>query len=146
MYPILSTLQSTKYKKYSRCFCEVLRFWLYWKNPWYLRFSHMAHPLIKSLWKSVQWSFCSNASPQHLTNNVFQNTKLDTTCYEPIADKLRENAKYWMEGVALVIVGAFGFLGNIFSMFVFRRTRGNKGFHSLLITWVNLHTIVYLWN
>ena len=66
--------------------------------------------------------------------DLLSNTNLDTTCYEPIADKLRENAKYWMEGVALVIVGAFGLLGNIFSMFVFRRTRGNKGFHSLLIT------------
>ena len=62
-----------------------------------------------------------------------QNDKQVTSCYEPLEDKRREHAKYWTEGVAIVIVGALGLLGNTFSIFVFKRSRGNKGFHTLLV-------------
>ena len=65
--------------------------------------------------------------------SIFQDHKHDTSCYEPLGDKRREYAKYWTEGVAIVIVGALGMVGNTFSIFVFRRSRGNKGFHTLLI-------------
>ena len=62
-----------------------------------------------------------------------QSDKQDTSCYEPLEDTRREHAKYWTEGVALVVVGALGLIGNTFSIFVFKRSRGNKGFHTLLI-------------
>ena len=62
-----------------------------------------------------------------------QNLPSDPACYEPIDDKLREKAKFWLEGVAILVVGIFGLIGNLLSMFVFRRSRGNKGFHTLLI-------------
>lgn len=64
---------------------------------------------------------------------ILQNSISDPSCYELIDDNIRENAKFWLEGVAILVVGVFGLLGNLISIFVFRRSRGNKGFHTLLI-------------
>ena len=62
-----------------------------------------------------------------------QNHESDPTCYEPIEDKFREKAKFWLEGIGILVVGIFGLLGNLLSVFVLRRSRGNQGFHTLLI-------------
>ena len=64
---------------------------------------------------------------------TFQNNEPDPTCYEPLENKLRANVKFWVEGVAILAIAPCGLLLNLMSVFVFRRSRGNKGFHSLLI-------------
>ena len=65
----------------------------------------------------------------------FQTLQLENSCYELLEDyeEVRDKAKYWLEGVGILIVGSFGLLGNVLSIFIFRRSRGNKGFHTLLI-------------
>ena len=67
-------------------------------------------------------------------SKTFQNQVPDPTCYEPLESKLRANVKFWVEGVAILAIAPCGLLLNLLSVFVFRRTRGNKGFHTLLIT------------
>jgi hypothetical protein len=62
-----------------------------------------------------------------------QNLQSEPTCYEPLEDEFRENAKFWVEGIAILVVGICGLIGNLLSIFVLRRSRGNKGFHTLLI-------------
>ena len=66
---------------------------------------------------------------------TFQIGLTDTTCYELIDDykDVISQAKFLMEGVGILAVGIFGLIGNIFSIFIHRRSRGNKGFHTLLI-------------
>ena len=65
----------------------------------------------------------------------FQTSKPEHTCYELIEDYegFRDNAKYGLEGVGILVVGSIGLFGNVISMFIFRRSRGNKRFHRLLI-------------
>ena len=63
----------------------------------------------------------------------YQELQSDSNCYEPLEDKFRERAKFWLEGIAILVVGICGLIGNLLSMFVLRRSRGNKGFNTLLI-------------
>ena len=62
-----------------------------------------------------------------------QHLSSDPTCYEPIDDNFREKAKFWLEGIGILVVGICGLTGNLLSVFVLRRSRGNQGFHTLLI-------------
>ena len=66
---------------------------------------------------------------------TFQTSKPQHTCYELIEEYegFRDNAKYGLEGVGILVVGSIGLLGNVLSVFIFKRSRGNKGFHRLLI-------------
>ena len=45
----------------------------------------------------------------------------------------RDNAKYALEGVGILVIGSIGLVGNVLSMFIFKRSKGNKNFHRLLI-------------
>ena len=65
----------------------------------------------------------------------FQHGQTETICYELIEDykDVIRQAKFVMEGAGIFGVGIFGVVGNILSIFIHRRSRGNKGFHSLLI-------------
>ena len=82
-------------------------------------------------------SFVTDVIMNVVSNRVFsinlQNVKSDPTCYEPLEDEFREKAKFWLEGIAILVVGICGLIGNLLSIFVLRRSRGNKGFHTLLI-------------
>ena len=66
---------------------------------------------------------------------AFQDLQPEKICYEPLEDydTIRDKAKFWLEGVAILIVGIFGLFGNVLSIFIWRRSRGNKGFNTLLI-------------
>ena len=66
---------------------------------------------------------------------TFQTSNPQHTCYELIEEYegFRDNAKYGLEGVGILVVGSIGLLGNVLSVFIFKRSRGNKGFHRLLI-------------
>jgi len=46
---------------------------------------------------------------------------------------VRKNAKYYLEGVCILVIGTFGLGGNFLSIFILRRSQGNKGFNKLLI-------------
>ena len=65
----------------------------------------------------------------------FQHDQTETICYELIEDykDVIKLAKFVMEGAGIFGVGTLGVIGNILSIFIHRRSRGNKGFHSLLI-------------
>ena len=65
----------------------------------------------------------------------FQHSQTETICYELIEDykHVIRTAKFVMEGAGIPGVGIFGVMGNVLSIFIHRRSRGNKGFHSLLI-------------
>ena len=69
---------------------------------------------------------------------IFQDLQPDKICYEPLEDydRIRDNAKFWLEGVAILVVGIFGLFGNLLSIFILRRSRGNKGFNTLLVMYV----------
>ena len=91
---------------------------------------HIVHLWFYILSKAIFWS----------PIGIFQTTSSspdphDTTCFESIKDyeNFREGTKYWIEGVGILVVGSVGLLGNLLAILVFRRSRGNKGFHKLLI-------------
>ena len=71
----------------------------------------------------------------NLKLSYFQDLQPDEICYEPLEDydRIRDNAKFWLEGVAILFVGIFGLFGNLLSIFIWRRSRGNKGFNTLLV-------------
>ena len=70
-----------------------------------------------------------------LTFTTFNNSQPEPSCYELLEDyeSVRDNAKFWFEGVGILVFGSFGFVGNVLSIVVFRRSRGNEGFNTLLI-------------
>ena len=65
----------------------------------------------------------------------FQNTQHEAVCYESLEDYgyVRKYAKFWLEGVSILVIGIFGLCGNFLSIFILRRSQGNKGFNTLLI-------------
>ena len=56
-------------------------------------------------------------------------------CHELIDEyaELRTNARFWLEGVLLLIVGMFGIIGNLLSILVLPRCPGNRNFNLLLM-------------
>ena len=56
-------------------------------------------------------------------------------CYEPILEYhgVRQNARYWLEGILIFIVGVIGIFGNVLSIVVLRRCPVNRSFNGLLI-------------
>ena len=67
--------------------------------------------------------------------NKFQTSKPGDTCYELLEEweGFRDNAKYALEGVGILVIGSIGLVSNVLSMFIFKRSKGNKNFHRLLI-------------
>ena len=57
------------------------------------------------------------------------------TCHERIDEynELRIQARFWLEGILLLIVGIFGVFGNIISILVLPRCPGNRNFNVLLM-------------
>ncbi len=49
--------------------------------------------------------------------------------YSPVV----ESAQFWIKGVALVILGSFGLVGNIMTILVLWRIDSNRNFNKLLI-------------
>ena len=58
------------------------------------------------------------------------------TCYEKIEDyvTLRQNAKFWLEGVGITISGIFGLAGNFLAVLVLQTYTTNMSFNRLLIS------------
>ena len=62
-------------------------------------------------------------------------------CYGYVEDDLentRGKIKFWIDGVAIFIVGSFGLLGNLMTILVLRRYRKNRNFNILLRWYVNI--------
>ena len=58
------------------------------------------------------------------------------TCHEPI-DNFNQwvvNARFWLEGVAVIVVGIFGMAGNALTVLVLRRIETNVMFNKLLMS------------
>ena len=77
--------------------------------------------------------------PAHSTTKSYDenSVKHDETfgCHELIDEytKFRTNARFWLEGVLLLIVGIFGIIGNFLSILVLPRCPGNRNFNLLLM-------------
>ena len=77
--------------------------------------------------------------PAHPTTQSYDqhSAKQDETfdCHELIDDytEFRTNARFWLEGVLLLIVGIFGIIGNCLSILVLPRCPGNRNFNLLLM-------------
>ena len=56
-------------------------------------------------------------------------------CHERIAEynELRTQARFWLEGILLLLVGIFGIFGNVISILVLPRCPGNRNFNVLLM-------------
>ena len=60
----------------------------------------------------------------------------DYTCHE-LQEKFSPwvtNAQFWLEGVAVIVMGLFGMVGNITAVLVLRRIDTNVMFNKLLIS------------
>lgn len=57
-------------------------------------------------------------------------------CHEVLNDYLHlmVNAQFWLEGITLMVVGAFGMAGNLLTIIVLRRIDSNTTFNRLLMT------------
>ena len=72
---------------------------------------------------------------QTCTNQV-RPLNLTYTCHEPI-DKFNDwvvTARFWLEGVAVIVVGIFGLAGNVLTVLVLRRIETNVMFNKLLMS------------
>lgn len=62
----------------------------------------------------------------------------DYQCHETLEDyeSVMESAQFWLEGVALLVVGLFGMAGNVLTIVVLRRIDSNTtfSFNRLLMT------------
>ena len=58
------------------------------------------------------------------------------TCYEKIEDfsSMRENARFWLEGIGITVVGVVGLAGNIMAVFVLSTYSTNVSFNRLLMS------------
>ena len=63
--------------------------------------------------------------------------KLNFTCYESVTNTtylIFFNAHFWLDGVGIIVVGTFGFVGNIMTILVLRRIDTNVMFNRLLLS------------
>ena len=58
------------------------------------------------------------------------------TCYEKIKDfsDLRNNARFWLEGIAITLLGLVGLAGNFLSIAVLNTYKTNTSFNRLLMS------------
>ena len=58
------------------------------------------------------------------------------TCYEKIKDfsNLRNNARFWLEGIAITLLGLVGLAGNFLSIAVLNTYKTNTSFNRLLMS------------
>jgi hypothetical protein len=58
------------------------------------------------------------------------------TCHEPFDEfePLMDIAQFWLEGVAILVVGTFGLMGNLMTLLVLRRIDSNVMFNKLLMS------------
>ena len=56
------------------------------------------------------------------------------TCHEPLTNPLMDIAQFWLEGVAILVVGTFGLMGNLMTLLVLRRIDSNVMFNKLLMS------------
>ena len=58
------------------------------------------------------------------------------TCHEPLTtfEPLMDIAQFWLEGVAILVVGTFGLMGNFMTLLVLRRIDSNVMFNKLLMS------------
>lgn len=73
-------------------------------------------------------------TPQEATSDEKPSPPLHQ-CYESLAEygHVRESFKFWLEGVCIAIVGAFGLCGNIVTGIVLKGMTANSNFNKLLI-------------
>ena len=58
------------------------------------------------------------------------------TCHEPLTpgESLMDIAQFWLDGVAILVVGTFGLMGNLMTLLVLRRIDSNVMFNKLLMS------------
>ena len=64
-----------------------------------------------------------------------QQAMTDIECFETLeeAHLLRENFRFWLEGVGVSVVGVLGLGANVLTCFVLRGMKSNPSFNKLLI-------------
>ena len=66
-----------------------------------------------------------------------QSMMVNDTCHEAIGDFNQwvvSGAQFWLEGVAIIVVGIFGMAGNALTVLVLRRIETNVMFNKLLMS------------
>ena len=68
------------------------------------------------------------------------------TCYEKIEDfsAMRENARFWLEGISITVVGGVGFCGNIMAILVLSTYTTNVSFNRLLMSLAVVDSLLIL--
>lgn len=61
---------------------------------------------------------------------------VDLVCHEPFSENewKMNAAQFWLEGVAILVVGVFGLVGNVLTVVVLRRVDKNTTFNRMLIS------------
>ena len=75
---------------------------------------------------------------------------VNDTCHEAIGDFNQwvvSSAQFWLEGVAIIVVGIFGMAGNALTVLVLRRIETNVMFNKLLMSLgIFNFFLLHLWN
>ena len=81
---------------------------------------------------------CKHYPVSTVTDNAtLQSMIVNDTCHEAIGDFNQwvvSSAQFWLEGVAIIVVGIFGMAGNALTVLVLRRIETNVMFNKLLMS------------
>ena len=73
-----------------------------------------------------------------------EDEKEDVKCYEKVSDyvDLLKWADFWLQGVAMLVVGALGLVGNGLTLYILPRMETHHNFHKLLMSLAAVDSLV----